>query len=392
MKIPLSIPLAVLFGSLGLAAPPDKAAFPGVDALPSIKELPDPFLRPDGERVASRSEWPEQRRRLLERVLHYEYGPLPPVPNNVAAEEKASRKIEATGATEKELLLTMGPERAVRARLILTIPPGKGPFPAIIKGDLGWGRVDAAILAQAVKRGYLVAEFDRTNIAPDSAEKGGVYAAYPDYDGGRLAAWAWGFHRVVDYLSTLDVVDKKHIAVTGHSRGGKTALLAGATDERIALTAPNNSGCGGAGCYRLQAPKSEDIAAITKSFPFWFHPRFRNFIGKIDRLPFDQHTVKALVAPRALLSTEALGDLWANPKGSQQSYTAAKEVYQFLGVPDRIGIVFRPGQHEHNAADWAALLDFADVQFFGKKVERRFDEVVFPDAERGYTWKAPAGR
>jgi hypothetical protein len=367
----------------------DQTVFPGVDALPSIKELPDPFLRPDGARIASKRDWPQQRGELLKQILHYEYGPLPPVPKNVTADDKPPSQIANTGATEKEINLSMGPKRAVECKLFLTIPPGKGPFPAIIKGDLCWGRVDPAIVAQAVKRGYIVAEFDRTNIAPDSAEKAGVYTAYPDYDGGRLAAWAWGFHRVVDYLSTLDIVDKNRIAVTGHSRGGKTALLAGATDERIALTAPNNSGCGGAGCYRLQAPKSEDIAAITKSFPFWFHPRFRDFIGHIDRLPFDQHTVKALVAPRASLSTEALADLWANPKGSQQSYTAAREVYKFLGAEDRIGILYRPGKHEHNADDWTALLDFADVQFFGKAVNRRFDELTFPDAEKGYSWKAP---
>ena len=109
----------------------------------------------------------------------------------------------------------------------------------------------------------------------------------------------------------------------------------------------------------------------------------------MDRLPFDQHTVKALIAPRALLSTEALGDLWANPKGTQQTYTAAKEVFNFLGASDRIGIVFRPGKHEQNADDWNALLDFADQQFFGKKVNRRFDALAFPDAEKGYSWKAP---
>ncbi len=383
---------AALLLVVGIARAEDpevkKASFPPVEKLPPIAELPDPFLRPDGSRVQSKSEWPAQRKYLLSLVLHYEYGPLPPVPDNVRAKESASRKLE-NGAVEKELLLTMGPKDAVQAHLVLTIPPGKGPFPAIIKGDLCWGRVAPAIVDQIVKRGYILAEFNRVDIAPDSAEKAGVYTAYPDYQGGRLAAWAWGFHRVVDYLCTLDNVDKKHIAITGHSRGGKTALLAGATDERIALTAPNNSGCGGAGCYRLQADKSEDIAAITKAFPFWFQPHFRDFIGKIDRLPFDQHTVKALVAPRALLSTEALGDLWANPKGSQQSYAAAKEVFNFLGVGDRIGIVFRPGKHEQNADDFAALLDFADRQFFGKKVDRRFDAPAFPDAAKGYSWSAP---
>jgi hypothetical protein len=384
---------ALLLLPLCFAAPKDsevkKASFPTVDKLSAIAELPDPFLRADGTRLKKPDEWPQQRKALLAAVLHYEYGPLPPVSDNVTAKELSSKRIEATGATEKELLLSMGPNHAIQTHVILTIPDGKGPFPAIIRGDLGWGRVAAAIVEHIVKRGYILADFSRVEIAPDSAERKGVYEAYPDYQGGRLAAWAWGYHRVLDYLSTLDVVDKKHIAVTGHSRGGKTALLAGATDERIALTVPNNSGCGGAGCYRLQADKSEDIAAITKNFPFWFDPHFTDFIGKIDRLPFDQHTVKALVAPRSLLSTEALKDLWANPKGTQQSYTAAKEVFDFLGAGDGIGIVFRPGGHEQNADDWNVLLDFADRQFFGKKVERRFDDLAFPDTPAGYSWKAP---
>ena len=182
---------------------------------------------------------------------------------------------------------------------------------------------------------------------------------------------------------------RKHITVTGHSRGGKCALLAGAADERIALTVPNNSGCGGSGCYRLQADKSEDIAVITKNFPFWFAPRFKDFIGRVERLPFDQHTVKALVAPRALLTTEALGDLWANPLGTQQSNAAAREVFDFLGATDKIGIYFRPGGHEHNADDWSVLLDFADQQLLGKKVPRDFGKSAFSDAAKGYSWARP---
>jgi dienelactone hydrolase len=373
-----------------------KSAFPTVDKLPAVAELPDPFLRPDGTRVRTKAAWGSQRKELLARVLHYEYGELPPVPDGRFAEELSSKRIDKIGATENELRLTVGRlTQSVQTGVILTIPDGKGPFPVIISGDLCWGRVAPTIVTQVVKRGYVLAEFNRVDIAPDSAVKGGIYllgGASPTdgYKGGRLAAWAWGYHRVVDYLLTLDVVDKKRIAVTGHSRGGKTALLAGATDERIALTVPNNSGCGGAGCYRLQADKSEDIAAITKTFPFWFAPHFTDFIGKVDRLPFDQHTVKALVAPRALLSTEALDDAWANPKGTQQSYAAAKEVFDFLGAGDRIGIVFREGKHEQNADDWTVLLDFADRQFFGKKVERRFDALAFPDAAKGYSWKAPA--
>jgi dienelactone hydrolase len=281
----------------------------------------------------------------------------------------------------------MGPGHTVMTRLVLTVPQGKGPFPVIIRGDLCWNNIASEIAAVAMKRGYVLADFDREDIASDSAKKDGIYLAYPELDSGRLAAWAWGFHRVVDFLHTLEDVDKNRIAVTGHSRGGKAALLAGVTDERIALTVPNNSGCGGAGCYRIQGNKSEDIAAITRKFPYWFHSRLKEFVGKVDRLPFDQHTVKALVAPRALLSIEALGDRWANPQGSQQSHAAAREVFAFLGAVDRIGIHFRKGRHEQNADDWATLFDFADWQFFGTSV---FNKTAFPDAAKGYTWSKPA--
>jgi hypothetical protein len=386
---------SVLFASSLIAAAvvavlPQRASQDEVERLPPMAELPDPFLQPDGKRLTTKPAWERQRRALLERILHDEYGPLPPVPNNVTGAELGARQAGPSNLAEKEILLTMGPGNAVQTHLILTLPPGKGPFPVIIRGDLGWGRVDPTVVETVVKRGYILAEFSRVEVAPDSAEKGGVYAAYPQYDGGRLAAWAWGFHRVIDYLETQPFVDRRRIAVTGHSRGGKAALLAGASDERIALTAPNNSGCGGAGCYRFQGEQSEDIAAILKSFPFWFHPRFAAFIGHVDRLPFDQHTLKALIAPRALLSTEALGDLWANPTGTQQTYLAAREVFEFLGVGDRIGIAFRPGKHEQNAEDWATLLDFADLQFYGKANTRRFDQLAFPDLPKAFSWKSPA--
>ena len=389
-KTPFALVVSVLIGELVVNAA--ELSMQRSAELPAIKELPDPFLQTDGQRIQSKHDWPKQRRVLLDLVLRYEYGSLPPVPHNLIAEELETQKLESTGAIEKTVRLTMGPDHAIHTRLLITVPAGIGPFPAIVCGDLGWGRIDPKIVEQVVKRGYVLAEFDRVEIAPDSGVNGGVYAAYPEYEGGRLAAWAWGYHRVVDYLTTLDQIDAKHIAATGHSRGGKAALLAGATDERIALTAPNNSGCGGAGCYRFQSEKSEDITAILKNFPFWFEPHFGEFIGRIDRLPIDQHIVKALVAPRSLVSTEALDDLWANPKGTQQSYLAAKEVYDFLGAGDRIGIHFRPGKHAQTAADWSALLDFADQQFFRKNVERKFDRLAFPDAGKTYSWTAPAKR
>ncbi len=361
--------------------------YPPAEALPVISELPDPFLRPDGFRIQSKRDWERQRKALLSLILRYEYGEMPPVSRNIRAQILSSHPIE--GGVEREILLTMGPKGGVSIHLFLSEPEGEGRHPALITGDLNWGRIKPEIVREVVGRGYTLAVFNREEIASDSNAQTGVYKAYPNYTGGRLAAWAWGYHRVIDYLLTLPNVDGKHIAATGHSRGGKAALLAGATDTRIALTAPNNSGCGGAGCYRILIGKCEDITAITKNFPFWFAPRFHEFVGKVDRLPFDQHTVKALIAPRALLTTEALGDHWANPEGSQITHSAAKEVFDFLGAGERIGIRFREGGHEHNLQDWTALLDFADLQFFGKGSSSAFSAFAFPNAERGHAWQRP---
>jgi len=332
----------------------------------------------------------KQREVIKEALLHYEYGHLAPAPVKSNAVELSAQKVEDIGAIEKELSVSVEGPQKLQYRLILTVPTGKGPFPAVVKGDLCWGRIPPSILASALRRGYLVAEFDRTQFAPDSEDRTkGVYPLYPENDGAALAGWAWGYHRAVDFLFSQDYVDKKRIAITGHSRGGKAALLAGALDERIALTAPNGSGCGGGGCFRVQGEKSEDIGAITGRFPYWFHPRLALFVGHVEQLPFDQHFLKALVAPRALLGTEALGDLWANPLGSQVSHQAAREVYRFLGAESRIGIHFREGKHEQNMEDWNVLLDFADAQFYGRMGGTRFDQWAFSNAPTAFTWKAP---
>src|SRR5688572_30578305 len=368
------------------------ADFPPPDQLPSVKELPDPITFQDGSRLKSPQDWPRRRAELQEMILHYQYGRMPAPPGNTRGVELISHNVTTPAeATHKQFKLTFGPDHRGSLILDLTIPKGRGPFPVILRGDWGWHKTSSDITANVIKRGYILADYNRVELAPDNKNRdAGIYPLYPDHDFGAVAAWAWGFHRCVDFLVTQDFVDKDKIAVTGHSRGGKAALVAGATDTRIALTAPNNSGCGGAGSYKHQAPKSEDIAAITKSFPFWFTPRFRDFIGQTDKLPFDQHSVKALCAPRALLSTEALGDLWANPEGTRQTHLAAKEVYKFLGAPDRIAIHYREGKHEHNPDDWNVLLDFADQVFFNKKSQRDWDANPFPNVTKAFGWSAPS--
>ena len=212
------------------------------------------------------------------------------------------------------------------------------------------------MLEAILSRGYAFAQFNRVEIAADNAQA--AHAAHSS-----IARWAWAYHRAVDALNQQSFIDPAQIAVVGHSRGGKAALLAGATDERIALTSANNSGAGGAGCFRWGAPGAETLADIVTRFPHWFGPDFKSYAGREHELPFDQHFLKALVAPRSLLTTEALGDLWANPAGSWLTHLAARRVYEFLGAGERIAIAFREGGHEHSLGDWRTLLDYCDTVF-----------------------------
>ncbi|MBN1764879.1 MAG: acetylxylan esterase [Sedimentisphaerales bacterium] len=370
---------------------PGESELPGVDKLAVIEELPDPFLMNNGRRVHTPGEWEKRRAEMKAMILYYQYGHMPAAPGNVTAEELSSEPVYDGMALKKHLLLSMGPDHKIKVNVGMIIPQGKGPFPVILKNDSEIFNVP--ITEEIIKRGYMVVDYMRTDLDPDENNVvGSAQAAYPDYDWATLAVWAWGGMRVIDYLMTLDYVDQKRIVFTGHSRGGKTALLAGALDERIALVVPNGSGCGGAGCYRIQQEKSETLKDITDQdrFSYWFHPRLREFVAKETKLPFDQHFLKALVAPRALISTEALADVWANPLGTQQTYLAAQPVFDFLGAGDKNAIHFREGIHDQNEEDWLVLVDFADKIFFYKKVNRRFDRLAFPDAPRPFSWSTPA--
>jgi hypothetical protein len=221
-----------------------------------------------------------------------------------------------------------------------------------------------------VGRGYMFVEFAREDLDPDESDVAGpAQLAYPGHDWGTLAVWAWGAMRVVDYLESRDDVVMSQVGIAGHSRGGKMALLAGALDERFQLVAANGSGCGGGGCFRRTPKGAESLELITRPdrFGYWFHPRLRYFADRENQLPFDQHFLKALVAPRALICTEALADAWANPAGNRATSSAASSVFEFHSVKDRNALHFRDGNQDLTLADWDVILDFADWQFRGQQ-------------------------
>jgi hypothetical protein len=373
------------------ASQPTAQPAPEVAALPVISDLPDPFLFHDGSRVKTPEDWGRRRGEIRDLFLKYEYG-TPPTQMPAMSVRVNSRTTDPTTlVTVSKLTLRFGTENGFDVPLILTEPQRNARIPVIVTGDLCWGAVKPEIVGRATARGYAICEFDRTNFAPDSRDRThGIYLLDPTTDCGGSAAWAWGYSRVIDYLLTQPSLDPKKIIISGHSRGGKAVLLAGAIDERVALTNPNASGAGGGGCFRFQGPKSETLQNIVTKFPYWFGPHFSDFIGYVDRLPFDQHELKALVAPRALLDTDSLDDRWANPSGTQVTYVASKVVFDFLGAGNNTGLHYRHGPHAHNEEDWDALLDFADSRLMGKTVETKCDELPFADLPAAFSWTAPA--
>ena len=408
-----------------VAAPAGRSSFPDPSALPSQAALPDPLVMFDGRAVSSPEMWFKERRPELQALFqHYMYGAIPPKPANIQARLIGEyHNFLAGKATLKLVRLETGPANsgAPQIDLMLVVPNARtGPAPVFLALNFcgnhaltddprvplgrGWMGVKCAgctnsaateaargsqatdwPLAEIVRRGYALATFHNGDVDSDRKDVSDrIYAWLADGDPaknkpanrGTIAAWAWGFHRCVDYLVTEPSLDPKRIAALGHSRNGKTALLAAAFDERIAIAFPHQAGCGGSAPSRGKT--GESVKAINDHFPHWFNARFKQFNDDPARLPFDQHCLVALCAPRPVLFSAAEGDQWANPAGQFQVLQAADPVYRFLGVvglavkelpplrqlvTSRLGYSEREGKHSMTADDWTVFMNFADQQW-----------------------------
>ncbi len=357
-------------------------AMPPVSALPSIPELPDPFKFMDGQRMTHLDEWRCRHAELSALVQYYEYGPYPPPPDNVTGVLNGETLTVTVQANGKE----------ISYNATVRIPSsGDGPFPAFI--FLGGG-ISADILNA---RGIAYISYNTNDIAVDSRppRMGKLYDLYgADCGTGALMAWGWGVHRIIDALEDVPQIDETRIAVNGFSRWGKGALLAGAFDERIVLTVPSSSGQAGVGNYRsaIGVNNVQTLPQIKDEAPQWFGDGFgNNFATRVTSLPFDGHSVCALVAPRALIATEGGSDSWNNPPGPALSMQAAKIVYDYLGISDRIGYKCSiNASHTMTEEQRDAILTFADKYLLGKDVSTDiFDEPFGPPSETLVPWSMP---
>ena len=348
------------------------------------------------------TDFEKNRRFMLEKTVDLCFGRTPPEPEvmKVRRVSGSSYRIEAGSR-----------ERTVTWELQLTRPfGGDARRPVLLTGDRAAGYCNEAVKRMFLSAGFLIAEFDRNMLAEDSSEPDmrtrGLYPVYPDYDFGMLSAWAWGYRRSVDALLTMGDVDPDCICITGHSRGGKATLLAGALDERIAFTQASGSGMFGCGCLRytqVEAPEREiqdhhsEVLGnmfgreVGYSIAHWVGAGMEAYIGREDEIPFDFHFLKAAIAPRGLLETGSVDDVWANPRGSYQTFRAAREAYAALGVPGRIASSYRYGPHFHAPEDFRRFLDFITACREGKPFLDDNADRVFGTLPKIYDWSVPEG-
>ena len=389
------------------------------EALVPVYELPDPLTCLDGTHVKDGQTWTSKRRGEIRQLFdEHVYGAMP----NAYADTRFELLEEGSAlggqAVRRQVAIRLG-QNGPQMELLFFLPADKnGPVPLFvglnfhgnhsvhddpaIRLSTGWMRGDdqgivnnrsteAArgvvrrrwAVEKIVSRGYGVATAYCGDLDPDFDDgyANGVHPLFykPDQtqpgdgDWGSIGAWAWGLSRALDYCEHDAEIDHQRVAVMGHSRLGKTALWAGACDERFAMVISNESGCGGAAlsrrCY------GETVGRINRTFPHWFCNNFRYYNDREDALPVDQHMLIALAAPRPVYVASAVDDRWADPYGEFLGALHADPVYRLLcgdGLPienmppidesrmGRMGYHVRSGGHDVTDLDWRHFLDFAD--------------------------------
>lgn len=368
--------------------------------------LPDALTMQDGTPVTTPEQWYDRRRpELLELFTTEMFGRAPGKPEMTFETVEQGAPALDGKAIRHEVRIHLPVRHRVINLLVYTPADAQGPVPVFLgvnfKGntavcdDPGIHEVpqderraygifpilDRGATAsrcpvrEIVARGYGVATYHCSDIDPDyeDGRRNGVVSLiykdgqdYPEPDQwGTIAQWAWGLSRCLDYLETYDRVDASKAVVLGHSRMGKTALWAGVSDPRFAIVISNDSGCSGAALSRRKM--GETLYAINSHFPHWFCDNYKKYNLHEENLPFDQHELLALVAPRPVYVASSEQDGWADYIGERLALQEASKIYHFLGLgPEYTGYHIKEGPHSITIVDWNHYMDFADMHFFGK--------------------------
>lgn len=310
-------------------------------ALPDYNDLtatndkfPDPFTMIDGTAVTHKEQWRCRRAEIAVQAQKYELGEKPGPAQKITGEfiDNIFRvTVEEAG-------------KSISYDLEVTLPEqGTPPFPAMI----GIGAVSLN-QAELMKLGVALIKFPNNDIAEQinsqSRGKGKFYELYgADHTAGALMAWAWGVSRAIDALEISETpIDASRLGITGCSRNGKGAIIAGAFDERIALTIGQESGSGGAASWRIsdaQLAAGQNVQTLRQIVTenVWFTESFKDFSESVNRLPFDHHQVLGMIAPRGLLIIENSIE-WLGIESAYVTPVIAQEIWTALGVADHLGV------------------------------------------------------
>ena len=374
-----------------------------------------PELFPAG---CNRERWENEiRPQWMEKLTEIQFGKIPPAPAGMRFRMIDEKEMPGLGM-RRQYRLTFSNGNAARDKdldVIVYLPAscGEKPAPAFcmlnFKGNHS-AETDPALIVPDYPRGFMdevepVAEKDRGaeahRYSPEVLLRRGyalisacynqIYTDYPGYapdsiyrlfmedvpsDLPAISAWAWGLSRLADFAEELKEIDGKRLGVIGHSRLGKTSLWAGVNDARFKLVVSNNSGCGGSALLNRDYGETLEVMFYKAKFFFWFSPELKLYALCPEKLPFDSHTLMAMVAPRALYIASATEDQWADPTGEFLALRAAAPVWKLYGLeslgrdvppppatPVQIGSTAyhcRIGAHNLMPYDWENYLDFAD--------------------------------
>lgn len=348
------------------------------------RRIADVLLDSEGKRITDIEAWEKQRRIILEYFQTQMYGRIPPRPKRICFVQEICEEVFCAGkAPLRKVIIHMELENGSFSFPVYSVVPVRKPHTAYILINFRDNVPDRYLPTEELTDlGCAVFSFCYQDITSDDNDFGNGLAGLlfpegrnaPDASG-KIAMWAWAAMRVMDYVQSLKEVEGSRVVVTGHSRLGKTALLAGAVDPRFMAAASNDSGCAGAKLER--GGTGETFSRIFHNFPYWFCPAFQKYAAGEETMLYDQHCLLAAIAPRKVFVGSASEDLWADPKSEFLSCVAASPVYELYGLKGLIhedkypeapawlneGSIryhIRRGMHYMSREDWLAYLKAAE--------------------------------